>query len=172
MNPPTQIRQAVESDAAALLEIYRPAIQGSAISFELVVPAVDEFAGRIRKALASWQWLVAERGGECVGYAYGSAHRERPAYRWSVEVSAYVHSSHHRQGIGRQLYLRLFDELAAKGFCHAYAGIALPNDASVALHRSVGFEPVGTFRNVGRKFGRWHDVGWFQRTLRDLPPSE
>jgi L-amino acid N-acyltransferase YncA len=104
--------------------------------------------------------------------AYGSSHRERHAYRWSVEVSAYVHPHHHRQGIGRALYLRLFEALAHKGFCNAYAGVALPNDGSVALHRSVGFEPIGVFKAVGHKFGKWHDVAWFQRALRDSPPSE
>ncbi len=98
--------------------------------------------------------------------------RERSAYRWSVEVSAYVHPDFRRHGIGRALYLKLFDELAGRGFCNAYAGITLPNEASIALHRGVGFEPVGVFRDVGRKFGQWHDVGWFQRTLRDAPPSE
>jgi phosphinothricin acetyltransferase len=89
-----------------------------------------------------------------------------------VEVSAYVRPDHHRLGVGRTLYLRLFDELAQKGFCHAYAGITLPNDASVSLHRRVGFEPIGIFKSVGRKFAKWHDVAWFQRTLRDSPPPE
>jgi len=93
-------------------------------------------------------------------------------YRWSVEVSAYVRPDRHRLGVGRTLYLRLFDELAQKGFCHAYAGITLPNDASVALHRRVGFEPIGIFKSVGRKFAKWHDVAWFQRTLRDSPPPD
>ena len=82
-----------------------------------------------------------------------------------------MHPSHHRQGVDRALYLELFDELALKGFCNAYAGITLPNDGSVALHRSVGFESIGVFKAVGRKFGQWHDVAWFQRALRDSPPS-
>ena len=165
------IRSAVEADAAALLAIYRPFVESTAVSFETVVPTVEEFATRIAKALTGWQWLVAEQDGQCIGYAYGSSHRQRQAYRWSVEVSAYVHPNHHHRGVGRALYLRLLEELAQKGFCNAYAGTTLPNEGSVALHRAVGFEFIGVFKAVGRKFGTWHDVAWFQRVLRDSPPS-
>jgi len=172
MNEPLRIRPAIEADATALLAIYRPFVETTAVSFETVTPTVEEFATRIAKALADWQWLVAERDGRFVGYAYGGLHRERPAYRWSTEVSAYVDRACHRQGVGRALYTKLLDDLARKGYCSAYAGITLPNDASVALHRSVGFEPVGVFRSVGRKFGKWHDVAWLQRRLRDAPPFE
>jgi phosphinothricin acetyltransferase len=170
--PDPLIRAGTEADAPALLAIYRPFVESSPVSFELVTPTVEEFAARIVKSLAGWQWLVALRDGQCAGYAYGSSLRERQAYRWSVEVSAYVHPSYYRQGIGRALYLHLFDELARKGFCNAYACVTLPNEGSVALHRSVGFEPAGVFKSVGRKFGKWHDVAWFQRTLRDAPLSE
>jgi len=165
------IRSAVEADAAALLAIYGPFVESTAVSFETVVPTVEEFAARIARALTGWQWLVAEQEGQCIGYAYGSSHRQRHAYRWSVEVSAYVHPNHHRRGVGRALYLRLLEELAQKGFCNAYAGTTLPNEGSVALHRAVGFEFIGVFKAVGRKFGKWHDVAWFQRILRDSPPS-
>ena len=129
-------------------------------------------AARINKCRARWQWLVAEVDSEVVGFAYGSQHRERAAYRWSVEVSAYVDRHHHRKGIGRALYRALFAELADKGFCHAFAGITLPNDPSVTFHTSMGFEPIGTFRSIGWKFGRWHDVAWLQRQLRSSPPAE
>jgi len=166
------IRSAAEGDAPACLAIYRPFVEETVVSFEMVSPTVEEFAGRIRKSLSAWQWLVAERDGRCLGYAYGSSHRERAGYRWSVEVSAYVSPNHHRQGIGRALYLKLFVDLIQKGYCNAYAGITLPNDGSVALHHSVGFGPVGIFKSIGRKFGRWHDVAWFQRPLRDTPLSE
>jgi L-amino acid N-acyltransferase YncA len=172
MTESIRIRSATEADAPALLEIYRPFVEDSAASFEMVAPTVEDFAARIEKALAGWEWLVAEREGRCIGYAYGSLHRGRPGYRWSVEVSAYVDPSHHRQGIGRALYLRLFEILTDKGFCNAYAGITLPNQGSVALHRRVGFEPIGIFKAVGRKFGEWQDVAWFHRVLRDSPPSE
>ena len=166
------IRSATEADAPVLLGIYAPFVENTAVSFELAPPSTAEFAARIRKSIAGWAWLVAERDGRCVGYAYGSVHRERPAYRWSVETSAYIAPDSHRLGIGSALYRALFAELAAKGYCNAFAGIALPNEASVALHRGAGFEPIGVFRAVGRKFGRWHDVAWFQRRLRELPPPE
>jgi L-amino acid N-acyltransferase YncA len=172
MKKPFVIRPAAAADTPALLAIYRPFVEETVVSFEFEVPTLTDFAARVAKALAGWQWLVAEREGEILGYAYGSSHRARAAYQWSVEVSAYVHPGHHRQGVGRALYLRLFEDLAAKGFCNAFAGIALPNDASVGLHESLGFQPIGVFRSIGRKFGKWHDVAWFQRALREAPRSE
>jgi len=169
---PFTIRQATPADAPALLEIYRPYVESTAVSFELLTPTIEEFADRITKALAGWEWLVAELEDRCIGYAYATSHRERHAYRYSVEVSAYVHPNYQRQGIGRALYIQLFESLANKGFCNAYAGIRVPNESSVALHVSVGFEPIGIFKSVGRKFGVWQDVAWFHRTLRSEPPSE
>ena len=166
------IRPAAEHDASAVARIYAPYVHDTAISFEETVPTQAEMAARIVKSRSRWQWLVADLDGAVVGYAYGSQHRERAAYRWSVEVSAYVGRDHHRQGIGRALYGALFAELADKGYCNAFAGITLPNDPSVKLHTSMGFEPIGTFHSVGWKFGRWHDVAWFQRTLRKTPLPE
>lgn len=168
MNPPL-IRSATLDDAPALLEIYRPFIENTAVSFETQVPTVDEFAARVEKALNGWAWLVAEVDGQIAGYAYGGTHRERAAYRWSVETSVYLHSDFHRRGIARLLYSQLFDVLAEKGYCNAYAGATLPNDASIGFHRSMGFEWVGVFKRVGWKFGRWHDVAWMQRVLRETP---
>ena len=164
------LRPATEADAAALLAIYAPFVERTTVSFEDTVPEIGEFAARIRKSLAKWAWLVAEHHGAILGYAYGAAHRERAAYRWSVEVSAYVDPRFQRRRIGGALYAALFDVLAAKGFCNAFAGVALPNEASIALHRSVGFESIGVFRAVGYKFGAWQDVAWFQRRLRAEPP--
>lgn len=172
MDNTIRIREATPADAPGLLAIYRPFVETTAVSFEMAVPSEEEFAARIAKALSRWQWLTAESEGRCVGYAYASSHRERSAYRWSVEVSAYVHSDQRGRGVGRALYVRLFEDLVHKGFCNAYAGIALPNEASIALHRSVGFEPIGIFKSVGRKFGRWHDVAWYHRVLRESPPME
>ena len=166
------IRQASEADAAQLVAIYAPFVEHSAVSFETVAPSVEEFAARIAKCLNGWQYLVAERDGRAVGYAYGGVHRERAAYRFSVEVSAYIDPACHRQGIGRPLYTRLFADLSAKGYCTAFAGITLPNDASVGMHTAAGFEPIGVFRNIGWKYGTWHDVAWMQRTLRDAPPED
>jgi L-amino acid N-acyltransferase YncA len=170
MTPPV-IRPANEHDAAALLSIYRPFVESTAVSFETVSPTVEEFAVRISKITAGWRWLVAERDGLCIGYAYASAHRERPAYRWSVEVSVYIHPDHHRQGVGMALYRQLMHDLEQAGYCNAYAGITLPNDGSVSLHRALGFEPIGVFKSVGRKFDQWHDVAWFHRRLREAPPE-
>ena len=166
------IRPAADHDAAAVAAIYAPYVEHTAISFEEQAPSPGDMAARIAKCRARWQWLAAELDGAVVGFAYGSQHRERAAYRWSVEVSAYVSRDHHRKGIGRALYDALFADLADKGFCNAFAGITLPNDPSVKLHTSMGFEPIGTFRSIGWKFGRWHDVAWFQRTLRHGPPVE
>ena len=107
----------------------------------------------------------ATRDGRVAGYAYGTAHRARAAYRFSTETTVYVDAAHRRAGVGRALYEALFVALAARGLHRAYAGIALPNDGSVGLHRAVGFTPVGVFAEVGWKFDRWHDVSWWQRPL-------
>ena len=164
------IRPAVSQDAHVLSAIYAPYVEQTTVSFEETAPTPEELARRIEKARTRWQWLVAAIDGVVVGYAYGTQHRERPAYRWSVEVSAYVDAKYHRRGVGRALYGALFVDLADRGFCNAFAGITLPNEASIALHTRMGFAPVGVFRSIGWKFGRWHDVAWFQRRLRDLPP--
>ena len=163
------VRRATTADAAACLAIYRPVVEATAISFEAVPPTIEEFVTRIEKSLSAWTWLIAEKEGRCIGYAYGHSHRERAAYQWSVEVTIYVDSNHQRQGVGRRLYQQLFADLADLGYCNAYAGVTQPNEGSMALHRGVGFEYIGTFRSVGRKFDRWHDVAWFQRKLREAP---
>ena len=159
------IRDATENDAARLLEIYRPIVENTAVSFETSAPSVDEFAQRIISAQQSWAWLVAEDNGIPVGYAYGSAHRPREAYRFSVETSAYVHADYRRRGIAGMLYHRLMADLANRGYANAYAGVALPNDASLDFHRRMGFEYIGVFPRVGNKFGRWYDVAWLHRPL-------
>lgn len=169
MNSGLSIRNATPADAVELLAIYAPYVERTAVSFETSAPSLDEFAERILKYSESWAWLVAQNANQIVGYAYASAHRDRPAYRWSVETSAYVSPAAQRQGIGKQLYMSLLPTLTQKGFCNAYAGITLPNEASIALHLGVGFEPIGVFPSVGRKFNAWHDVAWFHRRLRELP---
>jgi L-amino acid N-acyltransferase YncA len=169
---PVSIRPATLHDAEALLAIYRPYVLTTAISFELEPPTLDEFRARVQRALADYAWLVAERDAAPVAYAYGTPHRARGAYKWSVETSVYAAPSNHRQGVGRTLYEALLPMLAQKGYCNAYAGITLPNDASVALHRRVGFQAVGVFRAVGRKLGAWQDVSWWHCPLRSEPPHE
>lgn len=167
-----RIRDAVKADTEALLGIYRPFVVETSVSFELEPPSVAEFEQRITAAQSRWAWLVAEQGDEIVGYAYGSSFRSRAAYKWSVETSAYVDGRHHGKGVGKALYVRLLAILEDKGYCTAYAGITLPNEASIRLHKSMGFSEVGVFRRAGRKFGRWHDVSWWQRELREEPPHE
>ena len=166
-----RIRDAVSADTDGLLAIYRPFVLQTPVSFELQPPSAAEFEQRIAAAQSKWAWIVAERAGDLLGYAYGSSFRSRAAYQWSVETSAYVGGAHAGQGVGKALYARLLPILAEKGYCTAYAGITLPNEASVRLHKSAGFGEVGVFRRAGWKFGSWHDVSWWQRELRERPPA-
>lgn len=159
------VRVATEDDAAHVRAIYAPIVRDTCISFELAPPAVDEMAARIRTTLESLPWIVAARRGDVLGYAYASPYRHRAAYGWSVEVSVYVHADARRRGIARALYESLFAVLRLQGFVRAYAGVALPNDASEAMHVALGFEPVGVYRSAGFKHGGWHDVAWWQRGL-------
>jgi phosphinothricin acetyltransferase len=131
-------------------------------------------ATRIAAAQRTHAWVVVEDEGRVVGYAYGGPFKSRPAYRWSCEVSVYLELGRRRTGAGRALYEGLFARLADRGFRTTVAGMTLPNEASVALHRAMGFEPIGTYRHIGWKHGRWHDVAWAQRTIakgKD-PPAE
>ena len=168
------IRLARESDAPAISRIYRPIVESTAISFELEPPDDSEMLRRIKDTLERYPWLVCEIDDRVAGYAYASKHRVRAAYRWSVDVSIGVDADYRRWGVARGLYMSLFGILAAQGFFNAYAGIALPNEASVALHESLGFKAVGVYHNVGFKLGRWHDVGWWELHLRqhDTAPDE
>ena len=159
------IRDANADDAGALAAIYAPAVTESVISFEETAPTTAEMAARIEAYGRNYPYLVAERDGRVVGYAYGSKHRERAAYRSSADVAVYVHEQARGTGVGRGLYNELLPRMAARGVHAAFAGITLPNAGSVRLHESVGFEPVGIYREVGFKFGRWLDVGWWQRRL-------
>ncbi len=160
-----QVRPASVSDAAAIQEIYAPIVAETAISFEDEPPGVQEMAARIASTLQSYPYLAATRDGRVVGYAYATQHRSRAAYRRSVDVTVYVAGNARKSGVGRALYAALLPQLSKRGFHAAFAGIALPNAGSVRLHEAMGFEPVGIYREVGHKFGRWHDVGWWQRLL-------
>jgi L-amino acid N-acyltransferase YncA len=166
------IRLATPADAAGVQAIYAPIVRDTAISFELEPPTVAEMQQRIVETLEHLPWLVCEQHLDILGYVYASRHRARPAYQWSVDVSVYVHPNARRMGVGQALYRSLFAILALQGFCQAYAGITLPNPASVGLHESLGFQPVGVYRAVGYKLGAWHDVGWWQLSLRErvIPP--
>jgi len=161
------IRIATATDAKAVAAIYAPIVRDTTISFEVEPPTPEEMARRILAALPTYPWLVAERDGQVVGYAYASRHRDRAAYRWSVDVSAYVDDPARRSGVGRTLYERLIAILKRQGFHAAFASIALPNAPSVGLHEAVGFRPVGIYKEVGFKHGQWRDVGWWRLALSE-----
>lgn len=160
-----ELRAATVADAPACAEIYRPSVLDSPISFEEQAPDSAEMAGRIEAVSATHPWLVAERDGSVLGYAYGSRHRERAGYRWAADVAVYVGSGSQGQGVGETLLEALLAELEARGYLIACAGITLTNEASVALHRAVGFEQVGLETAIGWKAGAWHDVSLWQRRL-------
>ena len=158
-------------DAAACAAIYAPYVRDTAISFEDIPPTPAEMAARIERLTDTHAWLVAEDEHEILGYAYACPHRERAAYRWTTEVSAYVDARRRRHGAGRQLYDSLLNILTEQGYQVALAVIGLPNDPSVAFHESFGFEPAGVFHRLGFKFGEWWDVGWWQLDLASGPAS-
>ena len=159
------VRPATVADAAACRAIYAPFVTDSWVSFELKVPTVAEMQSRIVTNSMSHCWLVVEIGSRVAGYAYGSPHRTREAYQSSCDVAVYVDPAFSRRGVGRGLYDTLLPTLKARSFHAAFAGIALPNPASIALHEAHGFEALGVYREVGWKMGGWHDVGWWQRLL-------
>jgi L-amino acid N-acyltransferase YncA len=165
---PACIRPADVGDAASIAAVYAPYVTDSVASFETVAPDAAELARRMTTE-PRLPWFVACRDDAVVGYAYAAAHRSRAAYRWSVDCSVYLAAEERGAGTGRALYERLLPELRALGHVTAFAGIALPNPASVGLHTALGFTPVGTYRAAGFKAGRWHDVGWWQLPLREPP---
>src|SRR4051794_23875247 len=163
--PSRTVRSATLADAAACAAIYAPYVTETAISFETDPPDEAEMARRIAAALESHAWLVLEEDGRVRAYAYGAPFRSRRAYQWSCEVSVYVERGRARTGAGRRLYDALLERLTERGYHTVVAGMTLPNEASVALHRAMGFEDAGTYREIGYKFGAWHDVAWMQRPL-------
>lgn len=177
MPPSVEIRLAdPDRHAAAVAEIYRPSVESSLATFEEAAPDAAAVAARMRAILARTPWLVALEPdtGLLVGYAYASPHQERAGYRWSVNISVYVRADAHGRGIGRALYDRLLDLLRRQRFVNVFAGIALPNAASEALHTAIGMDRIGVYRSVGYKHGRWVDVAWYGLRLRDPddPPEE
>lgn len=161
-----------DRDAHACAAIYAPYVTGSVATFEIDPPSAPDMA---RRMAASHLWLVAEaQDGAVAGYAYASTHRERAAYRWAADVAVYIEGAHTGQGVGRALYAALIPQLRERGLWTLCAGVALPNEASEALHRGAGFTPVGTYRRIGWKAGAWRDVRWWQLDLRPgdaAPPA-
>jgi len=162
-------------DGAACAAIYAPHVEGSATSFDEIAPDAEQFGALIAATIERYPWIVLEDGGRILGYAYASSHRLRAAYRWTAEVGIYVDGAHHGAGVGRRLYEALLELLSRQNLRVALAGITVPNDASVGLHRALGFELVGVYRDIGWKAGAWRDVGWWQLALAtgdDGPPPE
>jgi phosphinothricin acetyltransferase len=164
-DPIVRVRPAGPADAAAIAEVYRPYVVDAVTSFEEAPPDAAEMSRRMVTS-PRLPWLVAVREQAVVGYAYASRHRDRAAYRWAVDCSVYLAAVERGRGTGRALYAALLPILADLGYVRAYAGIALPNPASVRLHEAMGFTPVGIYHQVGFKSGRWHDVGWWELALR------
>ena len=167
---PALVRAADVGDATGIAAVYRPHVTDSVASFETVPPDAEEMARRM-VAAPRLPWVAAKRDGALVRYAYAAPHNARAVYRWSVSCSVYLTADERGAGTGRALYERLLAELGPLGYVTAFAGIALPNPASVGLHTALGFTPVGVYRAGGFKAGRWHDVGWWQLPLRE-PPAE
>jgi phosphinothricin acetyltransferase len=159
------IRAATPDDASAIAAIYNHYIATTTISFEERAVTADEMAQRIRDVTATLPWLVHEQHGRINGYAYATKWRVRSAYRFSAETSVYVEQGQGGQGIGSALYRELLAELRRREIHMAIGGIAQPNPASVALHESLGFVKVAHFKEVGRKFDRWIDVGYWELPL-------
>ena len=167
----SEIRIARAEDGAGVAAIYDPIVRDTAISFEVVPPGEAEMRRRIGATLATHPWLVCGEVNHVRGYAYASRHAERAAYRWSADVTVYVHADSRGRGVGGALYTALLEILVAQGFRRAYAGITLPNAASVGLHEAHGFARIGVYPGVGWKLGAWRDVGWWGRALAPEPET-
>ncbi|MCH5275840.1 MAG: N-acetyltransferase [Lachnospiraceae bacterium] len=167
------IRPATSADVKDILEVYAPYIKNTVITFETEVPSIEEFTARIEKIKSKYPYLVCEMDGKVIGYAYAAKYRERAAYKYSVEISIYVDMNHQHEGIGRALYTNLFEALKSYDCYTAYACITLPNEKSIGLHKAFGFYEIGTCHNVGYKMGRWIDVIWLEKPLKqyDTPTA-
>ena len=171
-----RIRSARPEDAEALLTIYAPYVEKTAITFEYEVPSIQDFARRITETLKSFPYLVLEDGGEIRGYAYAGTFKGRAAYDWAVETTVYIRQNAHGKGYGKALYTALEDELKRRHFLNAYACIAYSETedetlthASPLFHEHMGYTLCGTFRKCGCKFGRWYDMIWMEKHLGDHP---
>lgn len=161
------IRAARPEDGPALLEIYRPYVENTAITFEYDVPTAEEFTRRVKNTLAAYPYLAAQRDGELLGYAYASPFKERAAYRWSVETSIYVKQGFHGLGLGKALYAALEEALERQNIQNLNACIAYPNPESIAFHESLGYRTVAHFHKCGFKQGVWWDMVWMEKFIGD-----
>ena len=163
------IRMAAEADAEKILAVYAPYVTDTAITFEYEVPSVEEFRGRIRRTLERYPYLIAEKAGEIVGYAYVSPFKNRAAYDWAVETSIYVKQGEHRKGIGKMLHMALEEILKKQHILNLNACIAYPNPESVAFHERLGYKMAAHFTKCGYKLGEWYDMVWMEKMLGEHP---
>ena len=160
------------ADSAQILAIYGPIIANSSATFEVEVPSLQDFSERLARIAGRFPfWVAEDANGSILGYAYATTHRERIAYQWAVETSAYVAPEHCGKGLGRALYGALLPSLLERGFVWAYGVITLPNDASVALHSACGYKSFATYSAAGQKFGEWCDVHWMRYELNQARPG-
>jgi L-amino acid N-acyltransferase YncA len=173
MNNKLAIRLIKNDDNKEALEVYKPYVVSTSITFEYDVPSLDDFSTRIETIANEYPWLVCLKDDKIIGYAYASKHRYKTAYQWSPESTVYLSSDYHRKGIAKILYKTLFSILRLQGYINVYAGVALPNIKSEEFHKALGFYEIGDFKKIGYKLGKWHDVRWFQLHLTehiDNPP--
>ena len=161
------IRLAVLGDVLGILEIYSPFILETSVTFEETVPDETSFWERIQGILAELPFLVCEIDGKIAGYAYASGYRSRASYRWTKEVSVYIHPDFQRKRVAHALYTSLFEMLRYQGIADLLAIITIPNEASVAFHEYFGFIKCGGFSKVGYKMEQWQNVGWFELFIQD-----
>lgn len=161
-----KVRFATPDDCPALLNIYAQYIK-TPITFEYTLPSQAEFAGRIAAISQEYPYLVCEENGGVLGYAYAHRHMEREAYQWNAELSVYLDPSHASKGLGKKLYLLLIEILQLQAVKTVYGGVTSPNAKSEALHKSLGFQVLGTYHNAGYKDGAWHDVSWFEKAIAE-----
>lgn len=166
------IRDARRSDVPAMLAIYAPFVEHTAVSFEYDVPTEAEFARRLEGHQAAFPWLVCEENGRVMGYAYAGRAFERAAYGWNAEISCYLAPELRGRGVGRRLYARIEEILTRLGYYKLFAVVTSANAPSVAFHRALGFREAACFRNVGYKQGGWYDVLWLEKTLCDRPEPQ
>lgn len=166
MNNPS-LRLVNESDAEALLAIYRPYVEHTAITCEYETPSAEEFRNRIMEISADYPYIVCISDEKIIGYAYAHRQMERAAYQWNAELSVYVDGAFHRNGIGRALYSALIGILRLQNVRNVYGGVTSPNPNSESLHEHLGFKKLGVYHNTAYKFGAWHDVAWFEKALGD-----
>ncbi|MBL7819052.1 MAG: N-acetyltransferase [Saprospiraceae bacterium] len=161
------IRPILASDAAGCLEIYKNYVETGSITFDYTTPTIQEFQNKITDTIREYPWLVCLKNNQIAGYAYASKYRYKTAYQWSAESTIYLSGQIHGRGLGSLLYETLLKILSLQGFYNIYAAVTIPNTQSEMLHAKLGFYEIGIFKNNGFKLGKWHDVKWFQKTLKD-----